>query len=99
VKVEIPTDAYPNMEKPVTSFGLNGVFIVHKAVPDETVYRVAKALWSNTCVDYLSKAQRSLVSMRDSPLNGLVFPLHPGAEKLWREKGLNISGIPTAEKF
>ena len=84
---------------PVTSFGLNGVLIVNKNVPDDKVYRVAKALWSNACIDYLSKAQRSLVAMKDSPLTGLVFPLHPGAAKLWREKGLNVSAVPTAEKF
>jgi TRAP transporter TAXI family solute receptor len=99
VKVTIPTDAYANMAKPVTSFGLNGVLIVNKNVPDDKVYRVAKALWSNACIDYLSKAQRSLAAMKDSPLAGLVFPLHPGAAKLWREKGLNVSAVPTAEKF
>jgi TRAP transporter TAXI family solute receptor len=98
-KVSIPANAYPNMEKPITSFGLNGVLIANKDVPEEKVYRVAKALWSNACIDYLSKAQRSLAAMKDSPLNGLVFPLHPGAAKLWREKGLNVSAIPTADKF
>jgi TRAP-type uncharacterized transport system substrate-binding protein len=60
---------------------------------------VAKALWSDACIDYLSKAQRSLVAMKDSPLNGLVFPLHPGAAKLWREKGLNVSAVPTPDKL
>jgi TRAP transporter TAXI family solute receptor len=98
-KVTIPADAYPNLERPVTSFGLNGVFIAYKGVSDETVYRVAKALWSDKCVEYLPKAQRSLAAMRESPLNGLVFPLHPGAAKLWKEKSLNLSAIPTAETF
>lgn len=98
-KVAIPTSAYPNMEKPVTSFGLNGVFIANKDVPDEKVYRVAKALWSDACMDYLPKAQRSLEAMKDSPLSGVVFPLHPGAAKLWREKGLNVSAVPTPDKF
>jgi hypothetical protein len=99
VKVPIPTTAYPNMPKPVTSFGMNGVFIAYKDVPDEKVYRVAKALWSKACLDYLPQAQRSLVAMKESPLAGLVFPLHPGAAKLWKEEGLNIAGVPTAEQF
>jgi TRAP transporter TAXI family solute receptor len=98
-KVPIPINAYPNMDKPVTSFGLNGVLIANKDVPDEKVYRVAKALWNDTCIGYLSKAQRSLAAMTESPVKGVVFPLHPGAAKLWREKGLNVSAIPTAEKF
>ena len=98
-KVTIPTSAYPNLEKPVTSFGLNGVLIANKDVPDEKVYRVAKALWSDACIGYLSKAQRSLAAMKDSPINGLAFPLHPGAAKLWQEKGLNVSAVPTVEKF
>jgi TRAP-type uncharacterized transport system substrate-binding protein len=28
-----------------------------------------------------------------------VFPLHPGAAKLWREKGLDVSAVPTPDKF
>jgi len=99
VKAAIPANAYPNMAKPVTSFGLNGVFIANKDVSDDKVYRVAKALWSSACLSYLPKAQRSLVAMTDSPLSGLVFPLHPGAAKLWSEKGLNVSAIPTPEKL
>jgi uncharacterized protein len=98
-KATIPTDAYPNMDKPITTFGLNGVLIANKDVSEETVYRVAKVLWDSACVDYLTKAQRSLEVMKDSPLNGVVFPLHPGAAKLWREKGLDVSAVPTPDKF
>lgn len=99
VKTTIPVDAYPNMDKPITTFGLNGVLIANKDVPEDTVYRVAKVLWDNTCIDYLTKAQRSLEVMKESPLSGVVFPLHPGAAKLWREKGLDVSAVPTPEKF
>jgi len=99
VKATIPTDAYPNMDRPITTFGMNGVLIANKDVPDETVYRVASTLWSSSCIDYLTKAQRSLEVMKDSPLSGVVFPLHPGAVKLWGEKGLDVSAVPTPDKL
>lgn len=99
VKTTIPAGSYPGIDYPVTSFGQNGVLVAQKTVSDDVVYKVAKALWSSTCVDYLASNQKSLVAMKDSPLAGIAFPLHPGAAKLWREKGMDTSKIPTADNL
>lgn len=99
VKTTIEPGSYPGIDYATTSFGQNGVFVAHKDVPDEVVYRVAEVLWSDECIDYLSDNLRSLVAMRDSPLVGVAFPMHPGALKLWEDKGLDTSGIPTEEDF
>ena len=99
VKTTIPAGSYPGINYPVTSFGQNGVLIAQKSVSNAVVYKVAKALWSKTCVNYLASNQKSLVAMKDSPLAGIAFPLHPGAAKLWKEKGLNTSKIPTADNL
>ncbi|MCH7550790.1 MAG: hypothetical protein IIA35_03665, partial [Proteobacteria bacterium] len=70
-----------------------------ETVPDDVVYEVAKVLWSTKCVDYLSNNLKSLVAMKDSPLDGVAFPLHPGAIKLWKEKGLDPSKVQTPDKM
>lgn len=95
-KVVEPAGSYPNANYPWTSFGQNGILIVRKDVPDDVVYRVAKTLWSEGCLDYLTHNLKSLSAMKDSPVAGLAFPLHPGAARLWREKKLDISKVPTA---
>ncbi len=99
VKVTIPAGSYPGIDYPTTSFGQNGVFVAQKTVSDDVVYEVAKVLWSTKCVDYLSNNLKSLVAMKDSPLDGIAFPLHPGAIKLWNEKGLDTSDIRTPDKM
>lgn len=93
-KVQQPAGSYPNIDYAWTSFGQNGIFIAHKDVPEDVVYNVAKTLWSDTCLNYLTKNLKSLSAMKDSPVSNLSFPLHPGAAKLWKEKGLNVSQVP-----
>jgi hypothetical protein len=93
-KVQQPAGSYPNIDYAWTSFGQNGILIAHKDVPENVVYNVAKTLWSDTCVNYLTKNLKSLSAMKDSPVASLAFPLHPGAAKLWKEKGLDVSQVP-----
>lgn len=93
-KVQQPAGSYPNIDYAWSSFGQNGILIAHKDVPENVVYNVAKTLWSDTCVNYLTKNLKSLSAMKDSPVSNLAFPLHPGAAKLWKEKGLNVSQVP-----
>jgi len=93
-KVQQPAGSYPNIDYAWTSFGQNGILIAHKDVPEDVVYNVAKTLWSDTCVNYLTKNLKSLSAMKDSPVSNLSFPLHPGAAKLWKEKGLDVSQVP-----
>jgi len=93
-KVVQPAGSYPNIGYAWTSFGQNGILIAHKDVPEDVVYKVTRTLWSDACIDYLTKNLRSLSAMKDSPVAGLAFPLHPGAAKLWKEKGLDVSKVP-----
>lgn len=93
-KVVQPAGSYPNINYAWTSFGQNGILIAHKDVPEDVVYNVAKTLWSDACLDYLTGNLKSLSAMKESPVAGLAFPLHPGAVKLWKEKGLDVSQVP-----
>ena len=99
VKTTIPAGSYPGIDYPTSSFAQNGVFLAQKTVSNTTVYRVAKALWSKTCINYLSSNQKSLAAMTGSPLDGIAFPLHPGAAQLWKERGLDTSKVLTPGKM
>ena len=93
-KIVQPAGSYPNTKYAWTSFGQNGILIAHKDVPAGVVYNVAKTLWSDVCLDYLTKNLRSLSAMKESPVVGLAFPLHPGAARLWKEKAIDLSHVP-----
>ena len=56
-------------------------------VSDEAVYKVTKSICENT--DYLSEIHSALKGLKPEKfLNGIPIPLHPGAEKYYREAGL-----------
>lgn len=82
-------DEFKGVDAPVRTVGLPTGVIVNKDVPDEIVYLMMKALAEN-----VKDIQASHVSVKDfdpkvgwePALNGNV-PLHPGAEKYYKEKG------------
>lgn len=53
----------------------------------DTVYKTTKAVWEN--LDALVAAHAAgKVIKKESALKGMPVPLHPGAEKYYREVGL-----------
>ncbi len=68
-----------------------GVFwIVNKDLPEDLVYQMTKIAYTNT--EALKKAFGPLKVMQanESSISGINVPLHPGAEKFWREVGVKI---------
>ena len=50
---------------------------------------MTKTIWGKSCVDYLTKNNRGLAGLKSAnPTEGLVIPLHPGAARYWKEKGI-----------
>ena len=87
----IPPGTYPkaaNANEAVTTAVAGSVILVNKAVPDETAYRIAKAIHEN--LDAFRKIHGSLVpyQLKDAVTGLGMIPLHPGAEKYYREKGI-----------
>jgi len=71
-----------------TTFGVGATFVTSAGIPEEVAYVVAKAVMANLD-DFrnLHPAFANLDAMRMIN-DGLSAPLHPGAEKAYRELGL-----------
>ena len=88
-KGAIPGGSYANMPDPIaTTVSFMGI-ATHSDVPDDVVYTFTKAVFEhrqNLVEGY--PAYRSLVpdTFVNESLKGL--PMHPGAEKFWKEKGM-----------
>jgi TRAP transporter TAXI family solute receptor len=62
---------------------------VRKGVPDEVVYRATKAFWDHIDELYAQGEALKNVSLANA-LKHMPTPLHPGALRYYREKGVAI---------
>lgn len=87
-KVSIPGGLYLNNPNDIPTYGVLATFVTSSDVPDETVYLVVKAVFDN--FDEFKKLHPAFghLNAKDMVVNGLSAPLHPGAEKYFKEKGL-----------
>ena len=56
-------------------------------VPADTVYKLTKAMWDNLPALVAAHSAGKAIK-RENALAGMAVPLHPGAEKYYREVGL-----------
>ena len=97
VKMTIPAGAYQGIEKPVPTIGTVEVFLVNKNVSDELVYRATKLVYESEGIRDIYKAAREKGFPKGFDVsiakNGMVIPIHPGAERYFKEKGVSIPPI------
>ncbi len=88
---KIPAGTYPkaaNANEDVTTAIAGSVILVNKNVADDAAYRIAKVIHEN--LDQFRKIHGSLVpyQLKDAVTGLGLIPLHPGAEKYYKEKGV-----------
>lgn len=79
--------AYPQLARPVTTFGVRATLITSAAMSDDLVYRMTKAVFENFPLFRNRHEAFQELNMQEMIADGLSVPLHPGAEKYYKEKG------------
>ena len=84
----IPKGTYKTSKKDVTTFGVMASFVTSADVSDDLVYSVVKAVFEN--LDDFKKQHPAFANLDTKKMivDGLSAPLHPGAVKYYKEKGL-----------
>lgn len=83
----IPANTYAGQTTDVPTAAVRNFLVTQSAMPDELAYRMTKALYEH--LDALHAAQAVTKSIRlETALTGLPVPLHPGAERYYKEVGL-----------
>ena len=77
------------MTADVNAASVRATLAVSSSVSDETAYNITKALFENLPELGDAHAKGKEISL-DAALSGISVPLHPGAAKYFKEKGLNI---------
>ncbi|GLY11717.1 TAXI family TRAP transporter solute-binding subunit [Pseudobacillus badius] len=82
----IPANTYKGVKKDRETVKVNNLLITHKDLPDEEVYLLTKTLFEN--LDQLQNAHSSAKNIKlEKAADKLPLPLHPGAEKYFKEQG------------
>ncbi|MFO1164326.1 MAG: TAXI family TRAP transporter solute-binding subunit [Paracoccus sp. (in: a-proteobacteria)] len=83
----IPAGTYQGQDADVPTAAVINFLVTHEGVSDETAYQMTKLIFDN--LDKLKAAHSAAAGIvlenapKDSPI-----PLHPGAERFYKEKGL-----------
>lgn len=89
---KIPAGVYEGVDYDVMTPAVSALFIVSSDLGDELVYGITKALWNDNTRTLLdnghSKGKQITLETALDGIDTLGVPLHPGAEKFYREIGL-----------
>lgn len=89
---KIPAGVYEGVDYDVITPAVSALLVVSSDLEDELVYGITKALWNDNTRKLLDNghAKGKLIT-QETALDGIAnlgVPLHPGAEKFYREAGM-----------
>lgn len=87
IAATVPAGTYRGQDSDVPTVAVVNFLVTHSGVSDETAYQMTKQLFEN--LPALVAAHKAAEQIRiEDALKGMPVPLHPGAERYYKEKGL-----------
>ncbi|MGE6741026.1 TAXI family TRAP transporter solute-binding subunit [Allorhizobium pseudoryzae] len=83
----IPAGTYDGQTADVPTAAVGNFLITHSGVSDETAYQMTKLLFENLPKLTAAHAAAKAIDLKKA-LDGMPVPLHPGAERYYKEVGL-----------
>lgn len=84
---KIPANTYKGVTSDTTTAAIQNFLVTHAGVKADTVYLMTKSMFEN--LDQLAAAHAAGKAVKlEKGAAGMPIPLHPGAEKYYREKGV-----------
>lgn len=87
VKVTIPAGTYKGLDKDVETVAVMAMLGVRADLSEEVIYEITKAIFEHTDI-LVATHKRAVDITLETALDGMSIPLHPGAEKYFKEQGL-----------
>ena len=87
LSVTIPAGTYEGQTEDVNTAAVGNFLITHSDVSDETAYQMTKLLFDNLPQLVAAHAAAKAIDPKKA-LDGMPVPLHPGAERYYKEAGL-----------
>ncbi|UYP30475.1 TAXI family TRAP transporter solute-binding subunit [Pseudomonas sp. Z8(2022)] len=83
----IPAGTYDGQDTDVPTVAITNILVTHEGVADDVVYQMTKLMFDN--LGRLATAHSAAADIKlETATENLPIPLHPGAERFYKEKGL-----------
>ena len=88
-KLAVPGGTYRGVDSDAGSFQDSALWVANSKVSADTVYKMLSAIYTDEGLAHMLTMKKTFkkMSLKTGATN-IVTPLHPGAEKFWKEKGM-----------
>ncbi|MES9979502.1 MAG: TAXI family TRAP transporter solute-binding subunit [Candidatus Thiodiazotropha sp. 6PLUC5] len=85
----IPSETYRGVDYDTPSFQDSALWVANANLSDEVVYDLLSMIYTEQGLAHMRSQKKTFKEMKieDGP-KGIVTPMHPGAVKFWKEKGV-----------
>lgn len=88
-KLSIPAGTYRNVDYMTPSFQDSTLWVANTKTPADLVYKLLSIIYTKEGLAHMVSQKKTFKEMSvEKGVNGIVTPLHPGAERFWKEKGV-----------
>ncbi len=88
-KLAIPGGTYKGVDGATPSFQDSSLWVANAKVSDDIVYELLATIYTDEGLAHMISQKKTFKEMSiENGVKGIVTPLHPGAEKFWKEKGI-----------
>lgn len=88
VSIMVPPGTYRGLERETPTVSVKAMMVARSDLPEELVYSFTKVIFENLSTLYEAHAAAKALTLQTA-LEGMPIPLHPGAAKFYKEKGIS----------
>ncbi|MDR2786837.1 MAG: TAXI family TRAP transporter solute-binding subunit, partial [Candidatus Accumulibacter sp.] len=88
----IPAKTYRGIDQETKTPAVMAILVTHDKVPENVIYEFVKGLYENLDTIHASHATAKQITL-DTALSGITVPVHAGAAKYYKEKGVAVPDI------
>ena len=88
-KLEVPAGTYKGVDTDTPAFQDSALWVANAKVPDDVVYKLLSTIYTDKGLAHMVSQKKTFKAMSVAKgADGIVTPMHPGAIKFWKEKGV-----------
>ena len=88
-KLSVPAGTYRGIDREAPSFQDSTLWVANARVPADVVHDLLSKIYTDDGLAYMRSQKKTFGEMSiENGVKGVVTPLHPGAERFWKEKGV-----------
>ena len=88
-KLTVPAGTYKGVDTDTGAFQDSALWVANAKVSDDIVYELLSTIYTDEGLKHMVDQKKTFKEMSiANGANGIVTPLHPGAIKFWKEKGI-----------